>query len=220
MGRHWLWRALVAVLVTGLVQAALLVMLSGLSFGGLELRFLRRCLNVIVGPWVFLLVYKTAPVLAGRPIQWRVQRVGPGPAWLASGGWKWLFLILAQLLMVTTETVEAVRRWQQGDGGPFSVWMAELRPDSDSDIQEILLDAARSPLLPAAGGASSLAFVLLAICLFCRDWRDDRDLPMVCRCCGYNLTGNVSGVCPECGETLPPQAASAPPLENVKDDRP
>ena len=21
-----------------------------------------------------------------------------------------------------------------------------------------------------------------------------------CRCCGYDLTGNLSGVCPECGE--------------------
>lgn len=26
-----------------------------------------------------------------------------------------------------------------------------------------------------------------------------------CRGCGYNLTGNVSGVCPECGQTLLPQ---------------
>lgn len=23
-----------------------------------------------------------------------------------------------------------------------------------------------------------------------------------CRTCGYNLTGNVSGVCPECGKTV------------------
>ena len=23
-----------------------------------------------------------------------------------------------------------------------------------------------------------------------------------CRCCAYNLTGNVSGVCPECGEAI------------------
>jgi len=23
-----------------------------------------------------------------------------------------------------------------------------------------------------------------------------------CQTCGYNLTGNVSGVCPECGETM------------------
>ncbi len=27
--------------------------------------------------------------------------------------------------------------------------------------------------------------------------------PMLCRVCGYNLTGNVSGRCPECGTLLP-----------------
>ena len=29
--------------------------------------------------------------------------------------------------------------------------------------------------------------------------RDSRHLPGLCRYCGYNLTGNVSGVCSECG---------------------
>jgi hypothetical protein len=29
-----------------------------------------------------------------------------------------------------------------------------------------------------------------------------------CRACGYNLTGNVSGVCPECGSTVPQGAVS------------
>jgi hypothetical protein len=32
-------------------------------------------------------------------------------------------------------------------------------------------------------------------------WRDRRRIPPGhCRKCGYDLTGNVSGVCPECGE--------------------
>jgi hypothetical protein len=34
-------------------------------------------------------------------------------------------------------------------------------------------------------------------------WRDRRRIPPGhCRKCGYNLTGNVSGVCPECGERI------------------
>jgi hypothetical protein len=34
-------------------------------------------------------------------------------------------------------------------------------------------------------------------------WRDRRRIPPGhCRECGYNLTGNVSGVCPECGERV------------------
>jgi hypothetical protein len=34
-------------------------------------------------------------------------------------------------------------------------------------------------------------------------WRDRRRIPPGhCLKCGYNLTGNVSGVCPECGEGI------------------
>jgi hypothetical protein len=39
--------------------------------------------------------------------------------------------------------------------------------------------------------------------------------PLACRRCGYDLTGNVSGVCPECGIMLlgdrPDRTADAPP---------
>jgi hypothetical protein len=35
-----------------------------------------------------------------------------------------------------------------------------------------------------------------------------------CHACGYDLTGNVSGVCPECGTPVPPPA-SAPPGNGV-----
>ena len=34
-------------------------------------------------------------------------------------------------------------------------------------------------------------------------WRDRRRFPPgYCQHCGYNLTGNVSGRCPECGTTI------------------
>jgi hypothetical protein len=40
-------------------------------------------------------------------------------------------------------------------------------------------------------------------------WRDRRRIPPNhCRKCGYNLTGNESGVCPECGSEV--DAATAP----------
>ena len=36
-------------------------------------------------------------------------------------------------------------------------------------------------------------------------WRHDpRSLPGRCRGCGYNLTGNVTGICPECGQPAGP----------------
>ena len=33
-------------------------------------------------------------------------------------------------------------------------------------------------------------------------WTTPRPVPGHCRSCGYNLTGNVSGVCPECGSRV------------------
>ncbi len=41
-------------------------------------------------------------------------------------------------------------------------------------------------------------------------WLDRRRIPPGhCQKCGYNLTGNVSGVCPECGEPIARQTVSA-----------
>lgn len=37
--------------------------------------------------------------------------------------------------------------------------------------------------------------------------------PGHCASCGYNLTGNTSGVCPECGETIKAHSASPSPSE-------
>jgi hypothetical protein len=49
----------------------------------------------------------------------------------------------------------------------------------------------------------SLLFATLTVVLFLRDRR--RAGPGHCRTCGYNLTGNVSGICPECSATVPEQ---------------
>ncbi|MDM8007650.1 MAG: hypothetical protein QUV05_16035 [Phycisphaerae bacterium] len=42
-------------------------------------------------------------------------------------------------------------------------------------------------------------FAIPTVYLF---WHDRRIPPGHCQSCGYNLTGNVSGVCPECGEKV------------------
>jgi hypothetical protein len=46
--------------------------------------------------------------------------------------------------------------------------------------------------------ASSIGMVLVALL----SDRSTPPRPPECDCCGYNLTGNVSGVCPECGEPV------------------
>ena len=40
-------------------------------------------------------------------------------------------------------------------------------------------------------------------------WRDRRFPPGHCPRCGYDLTGNVTGVCSECGTAVPPGGSSA-----------
>ncbi len=53
-------------------------------------------------------------------------------------------------------------------------------------------------------GASSMFFaIVIGVPTACL-WLVDRRRPLPGHCpCGYDLTGNVSGVCPECGRKLP-----------------
>jgi hypothetical protein len=48
-------------------------------------------------------------------------------------------------------------------------------------------------------GLVALALALLPLGSAIRRWRA-RPQPGHCRRCGYDLTGNVSGICPECGD--------------------
>ncbi len=47
-----------------------------------------------------------------------------------------------------------------------------------------------------------IPFIILAIPTAFFWYRDRRPPPNHCQFCGYNLTGNVSGTCPECGERV------------------
>jgi hypothetical protein len=46
-------------------------------------------------------------------------------------------------------------------------------------------------------------------------WRTRRAPPGFCQCCGYNLTGNTSGICPECATPCPDAVASSPPPQQT-----
>ena len=56
--------------------------------------------------------------------------------------------------------------------------------------------------------AALAAYGAFAGALHLRWWRDLRRPPPthLCRACAYDLTGNVSGICPECGTPLTPGA--------------
>jgi hypothetical protein len=56
-----------------------------------------------------------------------------------------------------------------------------------------------------------IPFLIVALPTAFLWWRDHRRRisPGHCRKCGYNLTGNVSGICPECGQ--PTTDVTSPP---------
>jgi hypothetical protein len=82
--------------------------------------------------------------------------------------------------------------WVRFLSGPCEVddWADALvgKPYSDPLLGAIL------PVLVAL-----FAYGLLSLC---PDLKTRFDGETRCRKCGYNLTGNVSGICPECGEKI------------------
>ena len=51
--------------------------------------------------------------------------------------------------------------------------------------------------------AAMVTFVVLRRCR-------NSTRPGICTCCGYDLTGNVSGICPECGTAIPEKHRAEP----------
>jgi len=68
-------------------------------------------------------------------------------------------------------------------------------------------------LLSLTGGSLASPYMAPALCAWAgvivMIVRPPRPKPLgvpVCASCSYNLTGNVSGICPECGTPLPEEA--------------
>ena len=63
-------------------------------------------------------------------------------------------------------------------------------------LDSIILPYVTIAAFTVSGGLFVLSFAQL--------WREWRRKPFGhCQKCGYNLTGNTSGVCPECGRSIP-----------------
>jgi hypothetical protein len=103
-------------------------------------------------------------------------------------GWGWLrFLVAAALvwrafIVIPSAIADAI------DGG----W-SNLR----------LGECADAVSCAYAVGLSALLLLPPGIRVFLNDPGDPPASPGFCAACGYNLTGNVSGRCPECGRSVP-----------------
>jgi hypothetical protein len=75
----------------------------------------------------------------------------------------------------------------------LQAWQAKQRPASFGEPWQYWLAAAATN---AAAGAAGLWWLWRGVA---RERQQLRARQGLCSLCGYDLTGNVSGVCPECG---------------------
>jgi hypothetical protein len=75
-------------------------------------------------------------------------------------------------------------------------WLSLLGIRSHADLFVFFEDEA-----PGWG----ICFVFLGLAALLMPWYPSKsqESPPLCETCGYNLTGNVSGICPECGTRVP-----------------
>lgn len=145
----------------------------------------------------------------GRMTTFRIRPGGPAPSPTRSRFWT---------------TLEDCRQIAAGINTLLSlsllvlslVWVGRRIQIADACSAVAILSAATS----VAGGLMrandlctlALAVVFLALSLTIRSaeaMRAKNADPHLCKTCGYNLTGNVSGVCPECGTTVPEEQRAA-----------
>lgn len=145
---------------------------------------------------------------------------------------KWIGLILSLLLMaawavsipyrclyITTMRSGAVLATGIMSGNlvflEYSNGLAPLLPrGSEWNLQPVEPEVRWAPIWDNRPGASMLGmplwipFLLAAIPTAFLFWRDRRRIPSGhCLRCRYDLTGNTSGVCPECGTAISPTSA-------------
>lgn len=141
---------------------------------------------------------------------------------------KWVGLGLCSLLIVAWGV--SLRWWVKVRGPPIEVWLVDgnLSVLNQSDRLEPLktwrfeVESVRSSSVRWLHGlclpqefvlpdGSNLGFavplgspLLILLPVSVALWRHNRRRPPkgYCQTCGYDLTGNVTGVCPECGEAV------------------
>lgn len=87
---------------------------------------------------------------------------------------------------------------------PRRIWVGKFNPKYDRRLWNFGLVWRKSNTSWTVTVVAVWPFVVLPICAAAVAWwRDRRRFPAgCCSACGYDLTGNVSGTCPECGQAV------------------
>jgi hypothetical protein len=142
-----------------------------------------------------------------------VDRNRPHLAWV----WKFLGTSLLLTAVHFILTIVVAYAWAFGEIGKLAYREGAASPESidrAEKVGQVLLSVLQVLTFPLAISASppfwcpvlrnsllwgaSIAAFLSAVLFVLRRFRR-RTLPGYCSMCDYNLTGNTSGVCPECG---------------------
>lgn len=192
------WRLLITFICIELLHTLLRLATDALLPPSID-RSLAGALIRLPNLIIAFLFYYHLPTLLGKPmplLQMKLRGTSRSEQpWLAGWWWKWALLSAASLLDFLRDVSSTFMIWNSLNSAttPMGGFPARLTPgtrriflgfDQWSGLASIL----------------ELLFLSTAIYLFWRDWRTPkRALQGFCKRCGYDLTGNVSGVCPECG---------------------
>jgi len=205
---HWSSRAILAFGLLGLAVLAVVAVVEKLVPNEFDRALVNNALGILAAP-LFFLLYRALPWLVlGLPAEQMQAPSVRRRRWLFSPWWKWCLLVAGSTMQSLHELGQIVERWtlesiarmlHTGSGpilAPPIGFPARLSPTA----RDLLMDCGRS-------GVKVLGVVLTwgALCLFWWDWRTPAPPSGHCTKCGYDLTGNVSGRCPECGELVAAQ---------------
>lgn len=191
---HWFWRAALAFVIV------LLLWLTShcLAWSLLKWSSDVELADAVAGlpAWfLFFVLYQYLPTLLRKqnPPDFYRERSKFFSGWW----WKWLCLGFSSISTCVNDIAGTVFGWElhnriwPGAEGGFPSAM-------DPQIRAVWIDVRLNWHLSIPANV----FAWIALFLFWRDWRRPRQPQGLCRYCGYDLTGNMSGVCPECGEKV------------------
>ena len=138
--------------------------------------------------------WTSARITSSVSTSWTVARKASVGSREYSSGWDWITIATKHCtLHARIGRIEIIF---QGESPNYRKFTHGYDSDFYMRWQWPELDLPRGVLMPIW-----LLFVVVAVpTAFCW-WRDRPYVPPGhCRQCGYDLTGNVSGRCPECGE--------------------